>query len=171
MVIGKPVCLLTLWMPALPAMQGWVDVGQMGCSSLAAQSVRHLPIKRYSFPQSTSLCCISPGISKFKLTFSVLKQLSLTIIWCLKLPMAFKGLIVIYSYRTLMHCLSYCSLGSTGTLGVCNCSYHSQWWRGAPGHFLPCVFRVQRYWVPQAKCRSRDTTPNQPFHVGVASGV
>ena len=57
------------WVPADLVMQGWVDVGRMGCSFLAAHTSDIHPSKDTvcpsCLPKLATHCCISPRISKF----------------------------------------------------------------------------------------------------------
>jgi hypothetical protein len=73
--------------PAALEMQRLVDVGRMGCSSLAAHSADI----HHSLPQWTSHFCMSPRIWNHKLTLSLLNIWNL-LGWCLKSPVAWRGL-------------------------------------------------------------------------------
>jgi hypothetical protein len=62
---------LAPWVPAVPVMQSWVDVGRVGCLSLSAHASNNQPLGD-TFKLLSSQCCTLPRISRVLVTFSVI---------------------------------------------------------------------------------------------------
>jgi hypothetical protein len=82
---------LTLWVPAALVLQWCGDVKTYGLLIPCSPRVQHPPTIRHFSPQLTPHCCISPRISKFKLTFSA-KTLNNIMTGCNRATMALRGL-------------------------------------------------------------------------------